>query len=74
MNEEQFMLELDKQAPNWFIDMADFRDLHTFTLQQIRSPDRIVDHTNALRTSTGRRLFICAIATHTFLKENQITL
>lgn len=63
MDVQQFQLAMDKQSPNWFVDLADFRDLHTFALQQLREPERLIDHRNALRRSTGNRLFVCARAT-----------
>jgi prepilin-type N-terminal cleavage/methylation domain-containing protein len=72
MNEEQFNLELDQQNPDWYVNLADIRDLQCFVLQQKRFPERLTDHINALRASTGRRLFTCAIATNNFIIKQKV--
>lgn len=60
MSLEEFMDAMDVEAPEWFINLADERDLKDF----VRGNQIATKKLSELRRRTGNRLFICARATH----------
>jgi hypothetical protein len=57
MDIEEFMVKMDIEMAQWYIDLADERDLKAFARHSI---NKTIDNKYGLRRATGHRLFVCA--------------
>ena len=72
MTQEDFNNEMDQQAPNWYIDLANELELRDLVRHIKNQPSEI--HLDKLRSRVGNRLFICARAVHNgLIKTGEIT-